>query len=227
MEYRINYRKASRFKRLTGWLSSKVEKVKVLFNNQLSKISNKINMYKQTLFNTINFNRLGLLSSRILLLFIVLLPILLALFLIIYSIGWTIVGIAHLCNHDWLTSIIDFVPFGFKLTGDRMLGTILINLSLVFISCKCLYQIICSGLQNLNADLNSAKVYLIDAIVPIITSIIFTIIVFIPYCFIKVAILYEWIFKIVLVYIILKIIYYAIIQNEPEFDEITILIPRK
>ncbi len=202
-------------------------------NNWLKNIKQHFSDFCVNLKSNLDIKRCKSFLSvlyRIFVFAVVSIPFLLCAYLFLFVLAWITVFIAIKNGHDWFTPISTFVPFAFRYEGELMLGTWCTNLSIGLIAIFCLIWNAKIAFDELNANINSYKKYLIYSLPLIIICILSICVITIPSWYMFIALISEWIFKILLGLIIFCIvvrILQAIAGEEPEYDIIQIFIPRK
>ena len=215
MNYRIRFRKVTKWQKFKDFNKKVFAAIKTFIINKFSGV--KVLVQKVKNFNErINYSRL---FNRIGIFILFLVPIFICLILCLYSLIWLTVFLAGIFGHTW-KQLADIMPMS--------IGSIILNLIIIFASFSSMWSIINSALDKLNSDLSSIKAYLVSCILPmIICGIIYFVLLYKP-AYDLVCTVLQWIFITIIVCIVLAILG-KLFSSSPaeEFDIIQIKLPKR
>lgn len=213
MQYRIKFKQAQKANRFKIFMDNCKKGIINAFNSLKSFTTNQIHKVKSFNDRTnhgLILNRLGILLLVVIPLFIVLIPVL-------YSLFWVIGNICLLCGTK--ADVLSIIAPTFD--------SVCFNIIVIPLNIFCLYAVIEAALDNLNADLNSVKSFLVHCILPLILSGLFYFVLLYTPAYNWTIVACGYIMKTILVLFVLHIITSIASGSQPEYDVYQILIPRK
>lgn len=157
MTYRMCFRKITKWQKFKDFLGRRKDNIIWLFKQITCFTKDRYNATK----TFIQEKRIDVITNRLGILILAIIPLLVCLTLFLYSCLWGFCVLTSF-SHNAPVDLLKYMPISF--------GSVLLNIIIAIVSVKCLDAVIYKALQTLTGDLNTLKTYWKRCILPLLVN---------------------------------------------------------